>query len=415
MPVPGVRRRHLGVVAAVVLGLVLSLGVPAQADNEQDLRRKAQRLQAQIKAQSGDVGATTRKVQVASMSLAGVQAQLPGARQAVAEAEGQLVAAKAEDQARAHALVVARAQQTKAADAVVEIQARIDSAYDYVGRIARAAYTQGAYAELAVALQAQSPDDLAGRLSAMDSIGRAENVLLDSMAVDQADLKIKQQELDLAEAEVARQRAQAAVQLQHTNALAEKARAAQAKVEALVAQARRVLAIARVAKAKELANLRKLKQAQAKVKQQLAAASRGSGLPSGELLWPADGPVTEGVGPRIHPVYGYRSCHTGIDIGAGYGSTIRAALGGTVIAEYFNTAYGNVTLIDHGDGLSTFYAHQSARVVGVGAHVRKGQPIGRVGATGFATGPHLHFEVHVNGVPFDPMGWFGGAKVPVRC
>ena len=182
-----------------------------------------------------------------------------------------------------------------------------------------------------------------------------------------------------------------------------------------MAQTEHALAVAQRAKSQELANLRELKKAQAKVKRDLAAASQGSGLPTGQLLWPADGPFVQGVGPRIHPVYGYRSCHTGIDIGAGYGSTIKAALGGTVIAEYFNTAYGNVTLIDHGDGLSTFYAHQSARVVGVGTHVRQGQAIGRVGATGFVTGPHLHFEVHINGVPYDPMGWFGGVKRPVAC
>ena len=87
-----------------------------------------------------------------------------------------------------------------------------------------------------------------------------------------------------------------------------------------------------------------------------------------------------------------------------------------MIAEYFNTAYGNVTLIDHGDGLSTFYAHQSARV-GAGRCARQRGPGDRPasGATGFVTGPHLHFEVHVNGVPYDPMGWFGGVKQPVVC
>jgi murein DD-endopeptidase MepM/ murein hydrolase activator NlpD len=72
-------------------------------------------------------------------------------------------------------------------------------------------------------------------------------------------------------------------------------------------------------------------------------------------------------------------------------------------------------LIDHGQGLSTFYAHQSSRLVPVGTRVSKGQAIGRVGATGYATGPHLHFEVHINGVPYDPMGWFGGTKRPVAC
>jgi len=78
--------------------------------------------------------------------------------------------------------------------------------------------------------------------------------------------------------------------------------------------------------------------------------------------------------------------------------------------------FGNVTIVDHGDGLSTFYAHQSSRLVSQGQRVTRGQPIGRIGATGWVTGPHLHFEVHVNGVPYDPLGWLGlGSKRPIVC
>ena len=75
--------------------------------------------------------------------------------------------------------------------------------------------------------------------------------------------------------------------------------------------------------------------------------------------------------------------------------------------------YGNNTLIDHGNGLSTFYGHQSGFAVSPGEHVSKGEVIGYVGTTGYSSGPHLHFEVHVNGVPYDPMGWFGGSKTPM--
>ena len=74
--------------------------------------------------------------------------------------------------------------------------------------------------------------------------------------------------------------------------------------------------------------------------------------------------------------------------------------------------YGNNTLIDHGNGLATFYAHQSGFAVSRGQRVAKGDVIGYVGSTGYSTGSHLHFEVHINGVPHDPMGWFGGSKTP---
>ncbi len=409
--------RRLGVIALVTGALVASLATPpASADDANNLRRKAKQLQEQVKAQAGDVGATTRRVGRAVTKLTSARAQLPAARSAVTEANAQLTAARIQDKAAAAALRAAEAEQAKAERAVARVQVRIDASYALIGALARQSYIQGgSFAELGVALQAESPNDFAGRISAMDSIGRAQDAILEQLAVDEADLKISQRNLELAAAETEAKRIEAAEQLARSGELAKTARRAKARVEALVAQAARALSVAEAAKQRELANLKQLKAAQAKVKRELAAASRGNGLPSGELLWPANGPITQGVGSRIHPVYGYRSCHTGIDIGAPYGSTIVAALGGRVIAEYFNTAYGNVTLIDHGQGLSTFYAHQSARLVSVGTRVSKGQPIGRVGATGFATGPHLHFEVHINGVPYDPMGWFGGTKRPITC
>ncbi len=414
-------KRHVllnraGVAVLVSAALVVTLVGPAAADKEDELRRKAKNLQEQVKSQAHDVGATTKKVARAVTTLSRTRAELPGARAEVIEARAQLVAARIKDQAAAAALRAAEADQERVAEAIAKVQARIDASYALVGALARQSYiNSGSYAELGVALEAESPDDFASRVSSIESIGRAQGAILDRLAIDEADRKIKEREFELAAAETERRRIAAAEQLERSRALTERAAAAQARVVRLVAQAERALASAESNRNRELANLKKLKAAQARVKRDLAAASRGAGLPTGQLLWPAIGSLSQGVGPRVHPVYGYKSCHTGIDIGAGYGSTISAALGGRVIAEYSDAAYGTVTLIDHGDGLSTFYAHQSSRLVSVGARVSKGQAIGRVGSTGFSTGPHLHFEVHVNGVPYDPMGWFGGTKRPVAC
>jgi murein DD-endopeptidase MepM/ murein hydrolase activator NlpD len=94
--------------------------------------------------------------------------------------------------------------------------------------------------------------------------------------------------------------------------------------------------------------------------------------------------------------------HTGIDIGAGYGSTIRAAGAGEVIFAGYRRGYGNCVIIDHGGGVSTLYGHCSALTVSEGQQVAQGQPIARVGSTGLSTGPHLHFEVRHNGTPVNP-------------
>lgn len=121
------------------------------------------------------------------------------------------------------------------------------------------------------------------------------------------------------------------------------------------------------------------------------------------FIWPVNGPVTSAFGMRWHPVLGGYRMHTGIDIGVGYGVPIRASADGIVIYSGWYGGYGNVVIIDHGSGLSTLYAHCSATYVSYEQRVVQGQVVGAVGATGYATGPHLHFEIRVNGVPVNPL------------
>ncbi len=146
---------------------------------------------------------------------------------------------------------------------------------------------------------------------------------------------------------------------------------------------------------------------QAKIQEQIAAASGLSPLPAGPmsapsaagLIWPLDGLLTSGFG------YRWGRMHEGIDIAVAEGTPIRAASDGTVILASYNGGYGNYTCIDHGSGLSTCYAHQSAFGVTSGQQVSQGQVIGYSGNTGSSTGPHLHFEVRINGAAQDPMGY----------
>jgi len=123
----------------------------------------------------------------------------------------------------------------------------------------------------------------------------------------------------------------------------------------------------------------------------------------GRLIVPVPGaPVTSPYGYRIHPIYGTSRLHTGIDYGADEGTPIRAAADGVVVSAGWYGGYGNATIIDHGGGIATLYGHQSAMSVSAGQKVTQGQTIGRVGCTGDCTGPHVHFEVRLNGDPVDP-------------
>jgi murein DD-endopeptidase MepM/ murein hydrolase activator NlpD len=117
------------------------------------------------------------------------------------------------------------------------------------------------------------------------------------------------------------------------------------------------------------------------------------------FIWPVSGPVTSPFGMR------WGRMHTGIDIGVAYGTPIHAAASGRVIYAGWMDGYGNLVFIDHGRGISTGYAHQSSIAVSNGQSVTQGQVIGYVGCTGHCFGPHLHFEVRVNGTPVDPLGY----------
>jgi murein DD-endopeptidase MepM/ murein hydrolase activator NlpD len=122
----------------------------------------------------------------------------------------------------------------------------------------------------------------------------------------------------------------------------------------------------------------------------------------GSFSWPVTGPITSPFGWRSSPFNGSPDFHPGLDIAAPTGTTVTAAAGGTVIMAQWYGGYGNYVLIDHGGGYSTGYGHLSAIYVSNGQAVKRGQAIGAVGMTGEATGPHLHFEVRIDGKPVDP-------------
>ena len=115
---------------------------------------------------------------------------------------------------------------------------------------------------------------------------------------------------------------------------------------------------------------------------------------------------------RVHPITGQYKLHTGVDISAPMGVNFIAANDGIVTKAEYNSAYGNMVIIDHGGGISTLYAHGSEILVTVGQIVKKEDPILKVGSTGYSTGPHAHFEVRINGVVTDPLPYITTGIVP---
>jgi murein DD-endopeptidase MepM/ murein hydrolase activator NlpD len=171
------------------------------------------------------------------------------------------------------------------------------------------------------------------------------------------------------------------------------------------------LAATRKSIAQEVAESNALRSASDQLAAQLRAADTPNLSPGGSsspppggapaLIWPVSGPITSPFGMR------WGTLHPGLDIGVPSGTPVRAAAAGKVVWCGWMSGYGNLVMIDHGGGYATAYGHNTRVAVSCGQEVSQGQVVSYSGCTGFCTGPHVHFEVRVNGTPVDPLGYLG--------
>jgi murein DD-endopeptidase MepM/ murein hydrolase activator NlpD len=265
-------------------------------------------------------------------------------------------------------------------------------------------YQTSEASELEILLQAQSFADLLDQLDYFRAIGEQDKAIVDKIKTLQIQVRAARLETAATKAEVAEATAVLAERTEEQRAAKAQLVAQQAALAAARSNKQGLLSGIREERHEDQENLEEMQAASAEIAAQIRAAAPSSppssgGTPSSSgLIWPVSGPITSGYGWR------WGRMHEGIDISAACGTPIRAAAGGTVIFAGWMGGYGNLTIIDHGGGLATAYAHESAIYVG-GGSVSQGQSIGAVGTTGSSTGCHLHFEVRVNGTPVDPLGY----------
>lgn len=146
---------------------------------------------------------------------------------------------------------------------------------------------------------------------------------------------------------------------------------------------------------------------EAEIRSLAATINFGEDYQGGQMQWPIYGhyTITSNYGMRTHPITGVYKLHTGVDISATIGTDFTAIANGVVVKAEYNSAYGNMVIIDHGGGVQTLYAHGSQIIVQVGQEVKAGDVVLKVGSTGYSTGPHAHFEVRVNGTPVNPLDY----------
>lgn len=221
---------------------------------------------------------------------------------------------------------------------------------------------------------------------------------------------IEQQRGDIAakQQDLAVRRQAAADVTEKIGAIVAERAAARGAVLAQIARHRSLLASVRTQKSAYRRALDNMLAESRTIESLLRGVQRGQRVIQGRggyLRWPVTGSITSGFGWRTHPIYGYRSFHTGIDVGAPSGMRVKAARHGRVIYTGYRGSYGLIVLIDHGNSLATLYAHLSRTFVREGERVDTQEIVGAVGSTGWSTGPHLHFEVRVSGEPVNPIRW----------
>lgn len=416
----------------VIALVVLALGAtPAQAKKSDELKEQEREVASQVESMGETLAAAGSRVTKAMKAFTRVQAKVARAEKAerAATRKAKIAESKALMAQRAAGKAYAAWKAGKFQEGMVRTElARTEVA---INEVARAVYQQGPLAEVEVLLDSQSPADFTARLASVDAVGRLQSSVYTGLTRTRADLAMQEVQLQAAKIAAEEKQAIADQRLAESRQARAEARATTERVEQARAEQRVVVRQAQKYKRKVERRLTQLKREQERLAAAAAKAAReeaaraaraGSGvpamaIPSGGLLWPvaSGGRMSSSVGPRTHPVFGYRSCHTGQDIAAPTGTPVRASADGRVITSGSGGAYGNSIMLVHSGGLTTFYAHLSSKSVQVGQEIKAGDQVGTVGSTGWSTGPHLHYETRVNGTAYDPMGWFGQPSRPVTC
>jgi murein DD-endopeptidase MepM/ murein hydrolase activator NlpD len=377
-----------------------------------DLEDELDDIKGQVKELEDELLAASKVVQRATAELRAIEAQIPAAQRRLQTAQSNLKAAfQRESAAEAKIKRINRAQVVVRVR-IARAEARVRELQLQVGQIARRLYQEGPLAIIGILFQADSLGEFTGRLGAAQALARARGATVDELEIVRAGLLEDKAELErlFERARVQEELAAAARrEAQAARAEAKAARDALAKL-----QAQRKAAVLRAQKQRDAVKREydKIRAEQRRI-EALIRGEKNPGVFAGTLVWPTTGRISAYPGPRRHPVYGYRSCHTGLDIAAPTGTPIKAAAAGRLVTAR-SSVYGLYAVIYHGSDVATMYAHMSRFAITSG-QVRQGQIIGYVGSTGYSTGPHLHFEVRLKGKAYNPMGWFGAAKKPVSC
>ena len=372
--------------ALLAFTLCFSMVIPAQADDISDAKKKQQELEQQKNTAEAEKSELSSELDSIVSKMEKTQSDLTAKETEINDAETELVTAKANE----------------------------DDQYQTMKLRIKYMYENGSNEFLEILMEANSIADLLNKAEYINKISQCDRELLveyeytrkdvenreNALKKEYAELESLQDELAGEQANVEKLLADKNIQI---NNLTSEISSNADKLKQLIAEAEAAEARRKEAEATAAAQAA---QAAAAASSGTSSSGNASATGTGSLTHPVPGAaITSGFGGRVAPTAGATTGHDGIDYGAGYGAAVYAADSGTVITAQYNSARGNYIVINHGNGMQTWYQHLSSMNVIVGQTVARGQVIGNVGTTGISTGPHLHFEVHVNGVPVNPLNY----------
>lgn len=374
------RTRDLISAAVVIVGLAAFAVGQTAKPTKKALERKKAAVEKKASTVRKEIQSNRREAKAVLEDIRNIDAELDDAN----------------DQLRATNTRLAGAQ-----DAQREITARLEQAErtvtncrDAIGKRLWADYLRGEKSLLSVFIGSESFADVVERAYIMERMAARDREMVDAFLAAKAIIENEKQAADAVVAQIASLKQRQVTQKQQLDRAMSRKRSLLSELD----QTREQLQD----------KLDEIERESLKIEAELARyyASGGSNVPiyRGKLMQPVPGTIGSGFGMRTHPISRQYKMHNGVDIRGRTGDPIRAAAPGKVIFAGWRGGYGNCVIIDHGGGLSTLYAHASKLYVSQGQSVAQGQTIAAIGSTGYSTGPHLHWEVRINGRPVNPVG-----------